>query len=288
MTARYHLGCPIWGRKDWVGHLYSAGTASNGYLSQYAEVFDTVEGNTTFYSVPSPETVDRWCAATPTTFRFSFKLPRSITHERRLARDADQLALAFLDRLAPLGPRRGPFMVQLPPSFGPARLSTFDAFLGAMPKTARFAAELRHPAFYDGGPYHRDVDAVLADHGCERVTMDTRPLREGPDGEGVAEARRKKPDLPTTPLAPGATPIVRFISHPDAEVTAPWLDRWADTIAKWMAEGRRPYFFVHCPNDFHAPFVAREFHQRLQRRCALPPMPDWPGEKPPTGQLGLF
>ena len=73
MTPPYRLGCPFWGCKDWVGSLYSRDARPADYLRQYASVFSAVEGNTTFYSTPSADTVQRWIAATPEHFQFCFK-----------------------------------------------------------------------------------------------------------------------------------------------------------------------------------------------------------------------
>ncbi len=116
----YYLGCPMWGLKDWLGTLYRRRSQPRTFLEQYAGVFNTVEGNTTFYSLPSPESVERWRQATPEGFRFCFKFPRRITHEKGL-RGAGPETAELLRRLEPLGERLGTFMLQLPPAFGPER-----------------------------------------------------------------------------------------------------------------------------------------------------------------------
>ena len=85
MIRGYYLGCPGWGLKSWVGRLFPPGTRSTEFLERYAEVFNTVEGNTTFYALPAAETVDRWRAQVPDQFRFCFKFPRTITHDKQLA-----------------------------------------------------------------------------------------------------------------------------------------------------------------------------------------------------------
>lgn len=287
--ASVWIGCPVWSRKDWVGHLYSDKARPADYLRQYAEAFDAVEGNSTFYHPPSSDIVTRWCDAVPESFRFCFKLPRAITHERRL-RGCRAEAEGFLQHLSPLGPRLGTFMIQLPPSFGPASLDDLDLFLAGLPREYRFAVELRHPAFYDDGTAHVEVDEVLVRHGAERVVMDTRPLRSAPSTDpAYAEACRKKPDVAVVPVALGPRPLVRYVAHPDPEVDGPWLERWAEIAAEWVREGREPYIFLHCPNDFHAPATARRFRTYLSEHLDLPPHRPWPAEVAVTGaQLGLF
>lgn len=295
MTGDYFLGCPSWGLSDWVGTLYRRGSKSKDFLTQYARVFNTVEGNTTFYGVPNAETVERWRDATPESFHFCFKVPRAITHERALV-GVDREMTAFLDRLRPLGPRLGPIMVQLPPAFAPQHLDRLERLLATLPSDLCFAVEVRHREFYDHDDTRRRLDDLLAHFACERVIMDTRALRSGPAGHpDVAQARFKKPDLPVAPVALGRRPLLRFISHPEDDVNTPWLGLWAGAVAGWIREGRRPYVFVHCPNDRHSPGTARRFHGILSEILAkdsrdLSPMPEWPGEEPveEKGQLSLF
>ncbi|MEO7912925.1 MAG: DUF72 domain-containing protein, partial [Roseiflexaceae bacterium] len=79
--ANFYIGCAVWGYKDWVGGLFPPGSKQTDFLSLYSRRLTTVEGNTTFYATPSVETVKRWAAETPETFRFCFKLPREVSHE---------------------------------------------------------------------------------------------------------------------------------------------------------------------------------------------------------------
>ena len=70
------------------------------HLADYARVFSSVEGNTTFYASPTPETVQRWADAVPDHFRFSFKFPKEISHQSDLV-SADKQVTAFIRLLAP-------------------------------------------------------------------------------------------------------------------------------------------------------------------------------------------
>ena len=281
----YYLGCPAWGFKEWVGELYRRGSRPGEYLEQYATVFNTVEGNSTFYSLPSPETVDRWREATPTSFRFCFKFPRDVTHRKGLRR-AEAATEEFLARVAPLGDRLGPFMLQLPPAFGPDRSALLEAYLRSLPAGFRYGVELRHPDFYATSKAEREIDSLLESLGCERVIMDTRALRSGDDQHpGVAGARHRKPNLPVRPRPLGPNPLIRFICHPEDGVNEPWIESWTETLSGWMSEGREPYVFVHCPDNAFAPWIARRFHALMAGRASAGDMPPWPGE---GGQLSLL
>ncbi|MGO2056529.1 MAG: DUF72 domain-containing protein, partial [Halomonadaceae bacterium] len=112
MTLPLYLGLPMWANQDWLGSLYPR-HAKTELLSDYAAVFSSVEGNTTFYSgIPKPATVAAWARQAPPHFRFCFKLPASVTHDQRLTHLEG--AWAFLAALEPLHDRLGPTMVQLP------------------------------------------------------------------------------------------------------------------------------------------------------------------------------
>ena len=283
----YRLGCPSWGLAAWKGTLYGADARAAEFLGQYSAVFNTVEGNTTFYSVPSAETVERWRRQTPESFRFCFKLPRRVTHERGLGAAAKETA-EFFRRMDPLGLRAGPFMIQLPPFFGPDALPVLESFLRSLPDGLTYGVEVRHPDFFAHGEAEARLEDLLAETGSDRVVMDTRALRAGPaDLPEIVAARRRKPDLPPRSVATGRNPMVRFVAHPDEAVSKPWMEEWAETVAGWIGSGLEPYVFVHSPDDLHAPGLARTFHGLLGKRCETGDLPGWPGEDD-RGQLTLF
>jgi uncharacterized protein YecE (DUF72 family) len=286
------LGCPMWGYGDWVGSFYTPDAKPADYLGQYASVFNTVEGNTTFYSLPSADLVARWLAATPDTFHFCFKFPRVITHERGLV-GVDGEVREFIDRLEPLADRLGPLMVQLPPSFGPDRMERLDRFLSDLPGDLPIAVEVRHRGFFDSADACRRLDELLEVRGCGRIVLDTRALRSGPAGHpDVVAARHQKPDLPVRLETVGSQPLVRFVGHPDPEVNAPWLELLVETTSGWLREGRTPYVMMHVPNNLHAPPLARRFHAKLRENLGdisgpVGELPVFPSERA-DDQLRLF
>ncbi|MGA1464942.1 MAG: DUF72 domain-containing protein, partial [Balneolaceae bacterium] len=111
-----HIGCTQWGFKEWIGKFYREGTPAKRFLAEYATVFNTVEGNTTFYRVPSADTVQNWGAQVPDEFKFCFKFPQSITHYKRL-KDTDSDVLSFIERFDGIAPKLGPFHIQLHAGF---------------------------------------------------------------------------------------------------------------------------------------------------------------------------
>lgn len=91
MTGKIRIGCGVWGNRDWIGSLYSLGSETDTFLSQYANTFSAVEGNSTFYGLPTRESILKWKEIVPRDFRFCFKAPRNVTHEKSLFDTDDDL-----------------------------------------------------------------------------------------------------------------------------------------------------------------------------------------------------
>jgi uncharacterized protein YecE (DUF72 family) len=245
-----------------------------------------VEGNTTFYALPSPEVVARWVEQTPPSFRFCCKLPRSVTHERRL-RDAGADVAAFCERLEPLGERIGPTSVQLPASFGPDDLGVLDAFLTTLPGGWPWAVEVRHPAFFAGGAFEAPLDELLRAHGVDRVVLDSRALFSVPLASGIgAETQHRKPQLPVRPTATATRPVVRFIGLDDPEANPPFWAKWIPKLASWLDDGLEPFVFLHTPDNLWSPVLARRLHAEVT--ALVPDLEPLPPAEPPGAQPALW
>lgn len=284
MALPYYLGCPSWSDAAWRGRLYPQSAPTGDYLGLYAQVFNAVEGNTTFYAQPSPDTVQRWAQRMPADFRFCAKLPRDISHSADL-RQQLTASESFLALLAPLGKRVAPLWLQLPASFGPVRLGELAWFIGQLPRP--LAVEVRHPAFFQRGEAERELNRLLRDAGVERLCLDSRALFSCPaDTPAVRHAQAKKPRLPPRPAAFTDFPQVRFIGHPELAANDPFMAPWLDKVAAWIEEGRRPYVFLHTPDNVLAPDLARRFHEQLRTRLpGLPALAEVADDRP---QLDLL
>lgn len=273
----------MWAHRPWVGRYYPAGTKAGTELPLYATWCNAVEGNTTFYAEPSPATVARWAEQTPADFRFAFKLPRTITHDKRL-RDVAAEVRSFLNVIEPLGERVGPIQAQLPGSFGPESLDALLAFLRRLPSDRRWAIELRHRAYFERTPAHAAVDELCLDGGIGRVVLDTRPLYAVDAVSNAAvDERRTKPRLPVLVDAVGPHPIVRVIGEDSPEGTLAGLRAWTDHVVAWIREGLEPHVFVHQPENLDSPALAREFHAEVAVA-----IPDLRPLAVPAGQRTIF
>jgi len=271
----YYLGCPGWGTKTWVGRLFPPGSRPTEFLERYAQVFNTVEGNTTFYALPAPDVVARWRDQVPDDFRFCFKFPREVTHDRLLIDCAAEVA-TFIDRVAPLGDKLGTLMLQLPPRFDPTMLPRLHSFLASLPAGLAYAVELRHEAFFHDGRDQASVLELLRERRVDLVTMDARGLHAG-RSLSLADVRARKPKLPVLVRSTGEHPIVRCVPHEDLDAARPFVEPWAARLARWIAEGKRPYFFMHAPDDTFAPEHAYAFHAMLRAQLDVGELPAWPG-----------
>jgi uncharacterized protein YecE (DUF72 family) len=238
------VGCSGWNYAHWRnGIFYPPGLAAKDWLRFYAERFETVELNTTFYRLPPRTAVQRWVAQTPESFTFAVKVSRFVTHIKRL-RDVEQHLPLILDRIELLvgTPRLGPLLWQLPPTFrrDDARL---EAALAALPETLRHAFEFRHESWFADNVLpllrSRNVALVIAD----------RP-----------EIRSFQTDDLTADFV-----FVRFHHgsrgrHGNYSPTE--LEEWAQRIRRW---GRRRDVYAYFNNDWEgfAPANARTLRQLL-------------------------
>jgi uncharacterized protein YecE (DUF72 family) len=141
------VGTSGWHYDHWRGTFYPPGLPVRRFFEYYGTVFRTVEVNSSFYRLPSEETVEAWCAAAPPGFMFAVKASRFITHRKKLI-DPTRTLPALIDRARLFGKKLGPILFQLPPRFrrDEARLS---AFLEVLPAGYRYAMEFRDPSWFD-------------------------------------------------------------------------------------------------------------------------------------------
>jgi uncharacterized protein YecE (DUF72 family) len=146
---RIRIGCSGWNYAHWRhGVFYPPRLAARNWLRFYAQHFDTVEINTTFYRLPKAAAVARWVDETPDDFLFAVKVSRYITHVKRLNDVAPNLALLY-ERIAPLlaSSKLGPLLWQLPPTFKRDDDRLAQA-LEAFPPEQRHAVEFRHESWF--------------------------------------------------------------------------------------------------------------------------------------------
>jgi uncharacterized protein YecE (DUF72 family) len=273
----------MWSHAAWPGRYLPTPLSPRDRLHAYASWCNAVEGNTTFYATPAPDTVRSWAGQTDQDFRFVLKLPRLVTHERRFA-DVGEPVRAFLAAVEPLGPRVHALWIQLPPSFTPADLGALAGFLGRLPREHRYCVEVRHRAFFADPRAEQQLERVLGGVGAEWVTFDTTVLYGSPPSSDVErEAWTSKPRLPRRSRALTPYPVVRYIGRDDAARTVAGWQPWLDTVTGWLREGRSPTVFIHTPDNVEALGLARRFHDEVRARLPeVEPLPEPVPVGPPT------
>lgn len=175
-ASHVHTGTAGWSIASGHRGLFGDGAS---VLARYATRFGAVEINSSFHHPHRRATYARWAAAVPDAFRFSVKLPRTITHEQRL-RAAMPLVDAFLEQAGGLGGKLGCLLVQLPPGL-PHDGRVANAFFAALRRrwTGGLACEPRHASWF--AP---KVDALWHRHRIARVAADPAPVAGAADPGG--------------------------------------------------------------------------------------------------------
>ncbi len=245
--SELRVGTSGWSYKHWVGPFYPRGTQGKRLLEYYAQSFDCVELNATFYRLPTEKTVQGWAGRTPEGFAFCPKVSRLITHSKRLT-GVEDLLQGFLERLSSLESKLGPVLVQLPPNlaFDEPTVRSFAETLDETARGWRFALEARHPSWTKQQALdllaERSIAWVVADSGDrfvsrEAVTADFVYLRlHGP--EELYSSR----------------------------YTEEQLHAYADKAAGWLATGHDVWAMFNNDYQAHAVHNARRLRELIGER----------------------
>jgi uncharacterized protein YecE (DUF72 family) len=184
------IGCAGWS----IPAIAADGFPTEGsHLERYAKVLPAVEINSSFYRPHQPRTYARWAATVPASFRFSVKVPRTITHEHRLQK-SDDLMQRFLGEVENLEDKLGCLLVQLPPSLAFDPVIAIDFFRSVRNNTdTPIACEPRHASWFS-----ELATQTLSQANVARVAADPNPVR-GANSAGEADVTNA---AVTTLLAP--------------------------------------------------------------------------------------
>jgi uncharacterized protein YecE (DUF72 family) len=210
------VGTSGWAYSEWKGAFYPSDLPQSRFLSHYAGVFGACETNTTFYGLQSDSTLSRWASSTPDHFRFAVKAHRRLTHRKQIATGGELRFLrAFLDSLAPLGPRLACVLFQLPPH-RERDDAALERLLAALPANVPPAFEFRHESW-------------ISDEITERIA-------EAGGTTCLADVQGSAPER----LPPGPIGYVRLrAEHYTEEQRARWL-----ALLHREAGGRDVYAFA--------------------------------------------
>jgi len=239
------IGTSGWSYDHWTDVLYPPGLPVAKRLARYAEEFDTVELNASFYRWPKDDAFAGWGQRLPDGFTMSVKAHRGLTHFRRL-RSPEPWVERFERCWTALGDRREALLVQVHPALERDD-DRLENFLGLMPKWIAVAMELRHPSW--DGPA---VYAMLERHGAAYVVM---------SGAGLPCVPRATSDLVYIRMHGPDRNSMYAGSYPDGE-----LRTWADRVLAWHDEGRRVLIYFNNDLGGHAVRNARKLKELVAAR----------------------
>jgi uncharacterized protein YecE (DUF72 family) len=242
MAVRIRIGCSGWEYAHWRGDFYPTGLPRRAWLERYAEVFNTVELNNSFYRLPTVDAFAAWARQVPDGFAMAVKASRYLTHFKRLREPKEPIERLWA-RARQLGDRLGPVLYQLPPRWRRNR-ERLETFLAALPAGRDQAIEFRDPSWY-----HDEIHELLVRY---RVALCLH------DMVGSATA--------TQPVGPFV--YVRFHgSGPryGGRYPSRALEGWANQLVGWAADGRPAWVYFNNDVGGHAPRDALRLREAVSR-----------------------
>ena len=242
MSAEVYIGTSGWNYKHWRGPFYPEDLPDKEMLSFYAEHFDTVEINNTFYHLASFKTLKTWRETVPRKFTFAVKASRFITHMKKLKAPKTSTK-KFFTRVERLEDKLGPILFQLPPHWGcdPDRLA---GFLDALPSRRRYVFEFRDQSWYT-----EEVYDLLKKHNAAFCIYELAG-KESPL-EITADFTYIRLHGPTRAAYAGSYP-------PQT------LKKWARRIKEWRSDLKAIYFYFNNDPEGHAVNNARKLKDMLK------------------------
>jgi len=267
--ANLHIGTCAWSHEDWRGVFYPEHLAAADRLAFYARWFDAVEVDSTFYHAPNPSVAAHWAAVTPQGFRFSCKVPREITHDRRL-RECEDLLAEFLRGVEPLGEKLACLLVQTPPWLEPRHDEhALRDFIRALPRDFRWAVEFRDPAWHTPRIAH-----LLEQHGAAWVWNDLSSFEDA--REAAFSFFPRTADFvvvrlmgdPATKYRPDGTRVhaYRQAMWPRSES----LENWAVKVRQELPSSREVLVFANNHFEGFSPGTAAAIGRLLGKEVRLP------------------
>lgn len=242
-TDAIWIGTSGWSYDHWDGVLYEDGTPTGRRLSAYADSFDTVEVDTTFYRLPDDGTLEAWEETVPEGFQFAVTASQYTTHlEKR--EDADEALGELLDRIEILGDKLGPILFQCPPNWT-RNAEQLASFLDTLPRGHEYAFEFRDPSWF-----HDEIYELLAANDAALCLYEIQGAR--------------------SPLVVTAGLIYVRLHKPrdtdGSEYSRQALSAWADRFVEWAGDGHEIFCYFTNHHDGAAVRNADQMLELLEGR----------------------
>ncbi len=248
--TKIYVGCAKWGRKDWIGKIYPAGTKESDFLAHYAQHFNSIELNASFYRMPGFKQTEAWSKKVGKDFRFCPKVTGEISHMKRL-KDVEKQTDRFLEGISGFGETLGPVFLMPHPGMGPKALPVIEAFIKAFPKDVKLFVELRHEDWFEDKTSFEKIFDALESSGVGSVITDASGRRD------CVHMRL------TTPEA-----FIRFVGNGLHQTDYTRVDDWVKRMKTWIDQGIHAlYFFMHQHEEIHSPELCKYVIEQMNLKC---------------------
>ena len=239
------IGCAKWNKKD-LKNFYPKGTKDE--LKYYSSQFNSIEFNGYFYRMYPEEQFEKWYGKADDNFKFFPKVPRIISHIKRL-NGTEELTDDFVKNLLQLKEKLGMVFLQMRDDFAPKFIDRLDDFLAHWPKEIPLSLELRHPEWYADENTANELYDILIKRDVAHIITDTAGRR----------------DLIHMRLS-NTTAFIRYNgANHSSDYTR--LDDWLDKLEEWHKEGlENVYFFIHQNIEEASPLLSAYFIERFNKR----------------------
>lgn len=237
----FYIGTSGWSYEGWLGNFYPDKIKSNLILPYYAQTFDSVEINNSFYQIPKEKNVCNWAEISPPDFMFSCKANRYITHIQKL-KEVEGSTTRLLEAFSHLGEKLGPILFQFPP-YWPKDIPTLQKFIEFLPKEYRYTFEFRHKNWFCDELYE-----LLNTHQMALCFYNHKTY--------------------TTPLISTAPFIYIRMHGPNEEAyegayEEATLHEYADRFIQWQKEGKKVFCYFDNDAKANAPKDAKRLKDML-------------------------
>lgn len=239
------VGCAKWNKKD-LKNFYPRGTKDE--LSYYSTQFNSIELNASFYRMFPATQFETWSDKAQGDFKFFPKVPRIISHIKRL-NETERLVDDFIVNILPLKEKLGMTFLQLREDFGPKNIDRVQAFFKHWPKEIPLAAEFRHPVWYEDKSVAQELNELLKEYNITHIITDSAGRR----------------DLVHMDLTTSSAFIRYNGANHESDYTR--LDDWLVKLEEWYELGlENVYFFVHQNIEKASPLLAAYFIEKFNKK----------------------
>lgn len=252
LLPKVYVGAPVWTSPTWIGKVYPKGTAQRDYLRFYAQQFNAIELNTSFYRIPSQAQIRAWRAMVPDGFKFVVKFHQDISHCGNLL-STQEILKHFLNEIEAFEESLGICFLQLPPNLSFGQSGELAHLLLQIPNRKQVAVELRHPSWFSNGHLRPEAFHFFHQEKITTVITDTVGRR----------------DVLHSSLT-SKTALVRFLGNELHPSDYDRIDAWVDRASDWINSGLEElYFFVHQPTEAEVPELTQYLIERLNLKADL-------------------